>query len=86
MSNIENAKRTDLSGAARSMKLITKGDTVDSTTGPHRGFFIQAAATLKITTYSNDEITATFPAGYNPIIIKRVWSTGSDAVSVWGLI
>lgn len=86
MAILDFIKKSDPAGCARSMKLIAKSDTVASVTGPHRGFFIEAESTLKIVTVSDDTITATFPAGYNPIMVKQVFSTGSDAVNVWGLI
>lgn len=78
-------KQFDPAGCSRKMDLITKNDSAE--TGNYRGFFIEAASTLKIVPYGqSDAVTALFPAGYNPIMIKQVYSTGSDAVDVYGLI
>lgn len=85
MSVVDYLKMFDPAGCARKMELITKADGAE--TGNYRGFFIAAAATLKLVPYGQDNaITVLFPAGYNPIMIKQVWSTGSDAVDVYGLL
>ena len=77
------------------MELVTKSDTVEipysGTTGTVRGFYVTGTdlstkVTLKIVDEIGNTITEGFPPfSYNPISIKQVFSTGSDAVNVYAL-
>lgn len=64
---------------------ITPNDGVDLTIWP-RALLIGVAGDLKVTTLRGTVITLPVPAGYNPGRVKRVWSTGTTATGIFGLI
>lgn len=69
---------------------VTQSDTADDPAGPFRGFILSAEGALKIRT-ANDE-DRTYASGIfaaktiYPIAFKRVFDTGTDAITVIGLI
>ena len=70
-------------GCANNMVQITPADD-----GEHlyKGFFLPVGGDVTLTPYGaadDSSITVTFPAGYHPIKIKRIWE--ASAVTVWGL-
>lgn len=65
---------------------VTKSDSTDDPKGPFAGLFVGVAGTLKFTTMNGVDVSTTVVAGQTvPIVVKRVWSTGT-ASTVYGLI
>jgi hypothetical protein len=74
-----------ISSSAPNIFVITQSDSTDL---PYVTRAINAAAdcVAKITTDGGETITGyQLHKGYNPIRVARVWDTGTDAVSLWGL-
>jgi hypothetical protein len=69
---------------------ITASDTVSDPNGPFRGIIITVAGAVKITTPDGSDVV--LPSGLlavstvYPIHVMRVWSTGTTATGIYGLV
>lgn len=64
---------------------ITPNDGVDI--APARSLMIGASGTLKITTAAGNTVTlSNVPAGLFPVSVTRVWSTGTTAAGIVGIV
>ena len=69
---------------------VTQSDGTNDPNGPFRGIIIGAAGAIKITTMSGAAVT--LPSGLlavgviHPLRIKRVWSTGTTATDIYGVV
>lgn len=63
---------------------ITPSDTADipATTA---GVVVAVGGTLTVTTVGGSKAALTVPAGLIPIIVTRVWATGTTATGITGL-
>lgn len=57
---------------------VTKSDTANNAAGS-RGVYLPVAGTVKFTTKAGNDRTLALTAGWHPINIKRVWTTGTDS-------
>ena len=64
---------------------VTPADDTDLPGGVCRSLLLGAAGAVKITDASGNTTTPTMPAGYNPIQVVRVWSTGTTATGIHAL-
>lgn len=71
-------------GMALGMFAITPSDSVDLVRLA-RGFKVDTAGVIKLTTLNGDTVTSTFAAGYHPIIVKRFWAASLTADGIFGL-
>ena len=65
---------------------ITPSDTVDLPGATTGGIYVAVGGTLTVTFVSGAVATLTVPAGLAPIVATRVWSTGTAATGLSGLI
>ena len=72
---------------AMNIKSITPSDSVDDVNGPFRGFMVNVAGNIKITTAGGDTVTlavaASFPYMFS---VSRVFATGTTASGIFGII
>lgn len=54
-------------------------------TSPCRGLLLSAAGNVKVTDGSGQVNILPLQAGYNPGFVKRVWATGTDAVTIFAM-
>lgn len=77
-----------LLGPAVDCAAAVESDTVNIVDGAGverecRAISIGTAGTLKITTHEgNEETLDELPAGFYPIVAKRIWSTGTTALNI----
>jgi hypothetical protein len=64
---------------------ITLSDSINLAVKP-RALLVGVAGNLKVTMASGSIVILPVPAGYNPIRVTRVWSTGSTATGIFGLL
>lgn len=64
---------------------ITPSDSADLAVMP-RALAIASGGTLKVTKPNGNTDTLTVPAGVLPIRVRRVWSTGTSASGISGLV
>ena len=64
---------------------ITPADGTDLEVNT-RALVIAAGGDVKFNTESGQTRTCTFPAGVIPIRVSRVWSTGTTATGISGLV
>lgn len=68
----------------------TQHDTNDDPAGPFRGFWLSATGAVKVRTAAGHD--RTFASGHllagvvYPIQIVRVFDTGTDAITVYGIV
>lgn len=62
---------------------VTPSDTEDLPDGPARCIFAQTEGVVKITTYERQERTIFLYKGYNPILVRRVWATGTAISNIY---
>lgn len=71
---------------ANSVVPVTPSDSVDLPQGWARGLLVGTSGTAKITDGSGAIVTGVpLQAGYNPIRVQRVWSTGTTAAAIYAL-
>ena len=80
--------KEDMSSPARDAFAITPNDSTDlsSTT---KALHVSTAGDIKLTFMNmlqGASITLTLDVGYHPIRVKRVWSTGTTASGITGLL
>lgn len=67
-------------GPYRDCVTITPNDSTDLTNGPTRGLLLSAAGTVVVDTVGGSASrTLPLQAGWNPVSVKRVYSTGTTA-------
>jgi hypothetical protein len=75
------------SGAARSIVPVTPSDVADLPNGISRGILIGTAGPTNGVTLTDASGTkrdnVPLQQGWNPIAVKRIWSTGTDATNIW---
>lgn len=74
-----------LSRPAGAIKTVTPDDSNDLPDGLCRSLLIGTAGNLKVTDASGNTVTIPVPVGYNPLQIRRVWSTSSTASNIFAL-
>ncbi len=65
--------------------LVTPSNTADLPNGPCQGLLISAAGVVKIDTPGGSTVSPALQAGISSIGAKRVYATGTDAVTIWAL-
>lgn len=65
---------------------ITPSDTVDLVSPTTAGIYVGTGGTLTVTFLSGRTVQLTVPAGLAPIVVTRVWSTGTAASGLSGLV
>lgn len=65
---------------------ITPSDTVNLPGATTGGIYVGTGGTLTVTFLSGATVQLTVPAGLAPIVVTRVWSTGTTATGLSGLI
>ena len=65
---------------------ITPSDSVDLPGPTTAGIYVATAGTLTVTLSSGAKISTTVPTGLAPLVATRVWSTGTAASGLTGLI
>lgn len=69
---------------------VTQSDGTNDPNGPFRGIVFGTAGAIKVTTAKGDDVT--LPSGLlsagviHPLRIKRVWSTGTTAANIYGVV
>jgi hypothetical protein len=76
---------SNYSSPASSAGAVTASDSADNAEGSS-ALLVGTAGNAKLT-FANGKTVETFPlqAGYNPLRVKRVWSTGLTASNIWAL-
>lgn len=75
--------RTD---PALSIVAVTPADGSDLPQGICRGLLVGTAGAAKLTDASGNVVTGVpLQAGYNPLQVARVWSTGTAAAAIYAL-
>jgi hypothetical protein len=73
-------------GLARAAWPVTPSDTVDLVGVTTAGLWVGGAGAITLTTTSGQTVTlASVPTGLLPILVKRVWNTGTTASAMVGL-
>jgi hypothetical protein len=74
-------------GAARSIVPVTPNDNADLPRGKCRGILIGTAGPTDGVTLTDASDTkrdnVPLQQGWNPIAVKRIWATGTDATNIW---
>ncbi len=65
--------------------LVTPSDSTDLPNGACDGLLISAAGVVKINTPGGSTVSPAMQAGINGIGALRVWSTGTDGITIWAL-
>jgi hypothetical protein len=65
------------------LRSVTPSDTVDISDGPCRALNVSATGTLSVIAAADtDAVAITVVKGWNPVAVRRVRSTGSDAMTI----
>lgn len=74
---------TGLSDLLDDFFTITPDDNanLDFTT---RGIYVFSGGTLHVITKAGSDVTVSVNAGYHPIRVKKIYSTGTTATGLWG--
>lgn len=74
---------------AAAVVLVSASDTVDLPRGPCRALLVGTAGAARIMdgegTDTGGSNLVPLQAGYNPIQVKRIFSTGLTAANIWAL-
>lgn len=73
-----------LSAPAENIAAVTPNDSTDIAANC-RGLLCGVAGDCKVTTQAGNAVTIPLQAGYNPIRVTRVWSTGTTATGIYAL-
>ena len=74
------------SSSANTVVAVTPADGADLPNGTCRALLVGTAGNAKITDASGNASTSVpLQAGYNPIKVARVWSTGTTATGIFAL-
>lgn len=66
---------------------ITASDSVADPAGPFAGFFTGSGGNVKVQTRSGAVTLTSLPAGVIvPLWVSRIWSTGTTATGVLGML
>lgn len=71
------------SDPAEGILAVTPNDSTDI--APCRGLLCGTAGNAQVTTVAGNTVTIPLQQGYNPIRVKRVWSTSTTATSIFAL-
>jgi hypothetical protein len=72
------------SDPAEAIVAVTPSDSVDLTV-PSRGLLCGVAGNAQVTTQAGQTVTIPLQQGYNPIRVRRVWSTSTTATGIFAL-
>ncbi|MCP5011733.1 MAG: hypothetical protein GY942_17280 [Aestuariibacter sp.] len=78
-----NSSRLD--SPAKSAFEITPSDSTDLTLSA-RALYVGAVGDVKVTTVGGDTVTFVDVSGLLPVRVQRVFSTGTDATGIVGLL
>ena len=80
---------SELTRPSGKLRKVSGSDTVDLPDGPCRGLLVGTAGNARIIDASGFDVTASnlvpLQAGYNPIQVLRIYSTGLTASNIWAL-
>lgn len=73
----------------RAVRFVTASDTADLPDGPCDALLVGTAGAARIIDGSDSNTGGTnlvpLQAGYNPIAVKRIYSTGLTAAGIWAI-
>lgn len=64
---------------------ITPSDSVDLAQAV-RCLIVTGAGNIKVTTAAGNSVVLAVPVGYLPLQVTRVWSTGTTATGIGGIV
>lgn len=76
-------------GPSRTIKLVTPSDTADLPDGPCDALLVGTAGDARLILGDASDTGGSnlvpLQAGYNPISVQRVYSTGATAARIWAI-
>jgi hypothetical protein len=72
------------SDPAENVVAVTPNDSTDIAV-PSRGLLCGVAGNAQVTTAAGQTVTIPLQQGYNPIRVRRVWSTSTTATGIFAL-
>jgi hypothetical protein len=85
MTALNTARPTNIQDGVYNAAAVTKSDSVDIPEGATRALLLSTAGVLKVTFAGGTTVTLpSLSAGvWHPMQVTRVWSTGSDSITVY---
>jgi hypothetical protein len=66
---------------------VTAHDSTNDPAGAFRGLYVGGTGNIKVTMLDGTDVTfQSVPVGILPIVVLRVWSTGTTATNIIGLL
>jgi hypothetical protein len=71
--------------AAQDYAPVTPSDTADLPKLTRKGLMVGTAGTLHVLDEGNQALTLTVPAGFVPLVVRRVYATGTTCSGITAL-
>ena len=84
MADSVSDKAPSLTSPARNVAAVTPSDSEDLA-NVAKAIEVHVAGDIKVTTIGGVTITKPFFVGYHPLVVTRIWSTGTTASGIYAL-